>query len=143
MTIKERIAEMNDEALLIDDHDNAIIGMASRCGGPSVVLYDPDIIIDNLHARGMSQEEAQEFFEFNIEGAYMGEHTPMFLTKFEFEETPVAKGDQAQRLLEAVAKWKQLYQPTCGESIYQTDKVNESCPELVEELMNIIGWETE
>jgi hypothetical protein len=26
----------------------------------------------------MTPEEAQEFFEFNIEGAYMGERTPVY-----------------------------------------------------------------
>jgi hypothetical protein len=26
----------------------------------------------------MSYEEAQEFFDFNIEGAYVGERTPMY-----------------------------------------------------------------
>jgi hypothetical protein len=73
------------EAVLIEGHDNALIGLASRCGGEPVALYDPDIIIDNLHAQGMVQEDAKEFFEFNIEGSYMGEHTPMFLTKLEEE----------------------------------------------------------
>ena len=28
----------------------------------------------------MSYEEAVEFFEFNVTGAYVGEHTPAFLT---------------------------------------------------------------
>jgi len=31
-------------------------------------LYDPDIIVDTLHAQGMTTEEAQEYYEFNIAG---------------------------------------------------------------------------
>jgi len=86
----------------------------------------------------------KDWLDENIKDNYGGSSTCIILNWKRYEEsTPVAKGDQAQRLLEAVTKWKQLYQPTCGESIYQTDKVNESCPELVEELMNIIGWESE
>ena len=68
MNIRERIAEYNEEALLLDGHDNAFIGLASRCGGPVVALYDPDIIVDTLHAQGMTTEEAQEYYEFNIAG---------------------------------------------------------------------------
>ena len=33
---------------------------------------------ENLR-RGMSEEEAVDFFEFNVAGAYMGPNTPMFV----------------------------------------------------------------
>jgi hypothetical protein len=29
----------------------------------------------------MTMEEAMEYFEFNISSAYMGENTPIFITK--------------------------------------------------------------
>ena len=29
----------------------------------------------------MSREEAEEFFEHNVAGAYVGENTPVFLTR--------------------------------------------------------------
>jgi hypothetical protein len=29
---------------------------------------------------GMSQEEAEEYFSFNVEGAWVGENTPLFAT---------------------------------------------------------------
>jgi len=42
--------------------------------------YDMEKIVRKLMKRdGMSHEEAQEYFNFNIGGAYMGEGTPMFL----------------------------------------------------------------
>ena len=28
---------------------------------------------------GMTEEEAQEYFDFNVEGAYMGEKTPIWV----------------------------------------------------------------
>lgn len=85
--IKDRIAEYNEEALLIDGYDEAIIGIASRCGSNAVVAYDSDKIIQILIERdGMDEEEAVEFFEFNIAGAYVGENTPMLIQIFEDEE---------------------------------------------------------
>jgi hypothetical protein len=33
--------------------------------------------------KDMSEEEAWEYFDFNIAGAYVGEHTPFFLEKME------------------------------------------------------------
>jgi hypothetical protein len=37
---------------------------------------------------GMTQEEAHEFIEYNIEGAYMGNHTPVFAWDYIDEGTP-------------------------------------------------------
>jgi len=31
---------------------------------------------------GMSMEEAEEYFEYNVQGAYVGEDTPIFMEKF-------------------------------------------------------------
>lgn len=69
--------------LKIDGHDNAILGPALvwRDGKqPQVLVYDADVICDNLEREdGMSREEAREYVEFNIEGAYMGEYTPILV----------------------------------------------------------------
>jgi|LakMenEpi03Aug12_release.lakeMendotaPanAssembly.Ray.scaffolds.fasta_scaffold17070_14 hypothetical protein len=77
---KDEILFHNPEALLIDGHDNAIIGMANFCGR-SVVLYDPVKVVDNLMKDGASYDEAYEFFVYNIESAYMGKNTPAFLVR--------------------------------------------------------------
>ena len=45
-----------------------------------VLVYSVDKIIEILIDRdGMTEEEAVEFFEFNIEGAYMGRMTPVYV----------------------------------------------------------------
>jgi hypothetical protein len=31
--------------------------------------------------KDMTSEEAEEYFEFNVQGAYVGENTPAFLIK--------------------------------------------------------------
>jgi hypothetical protein len=69
--------------LKIDGHDNAILGPAYIWRGNSqveVLVYDAEVIRGNLMMEsGMESEEAREFIEFNIEGAYMGEGTPIIV----------------------------------------------------------------
>lgn len=68
-----------DDMLFLDGFDEALIGSMDRFGGETVALYDRDKILDILMERdGMSREDAIEFFDFNIIGAYVGEHTPAF-----------------------------------------------------------------
>lgn len=83
MTLED-LKHMYPECLTIDGHDDAIIGVATQCGGLNVVLYDEDKIIKTLQ-QDMTYEEAVEHFDFNISGAYVGKLTPMFLTKLDKE----------------------------------------------------------
>lgn len=78
---RELIAEINPEALLCDGFDNAIIGMAERINLGPVVAYSVEKIIDIMMQRdGMTYEEALEYYDYNIQGAWMGEYTPIFIT---------------------------------------------------------------
>ena len=81
MTLTELVASHNEEAVLADGFDEAFIGMVERCGLPApVVLYDKGKCIQILIDRdGMTYEDAEEFFDFNVTGAWVGEYTPMFL----------------------------------------------------------------
>ena len=55
--------------------------MAERIGLGPVVAYDTEKIIEILVSRDeMSYEEAYEYFDFNIKGAWVGEFTPIFIT---------------------------------------------------------------
>ena len=73
--LKETIAEYNPEAMLSDGHDYAIMGYTSD----GRVVYSADQIIGGLMNEGMTEEEAVEYFLFNIEGAYVGEFTPIYM----------------------------------------------------------------
>lgn len=81
MTIsRSLIGEQNPEALFIDGHDDALIGMAARCGQPVLAVYSYGKIRATLMERdGMEQEEAEEFMEFNILGSWLGAHTPIVM----------------------------------------------------------------
>ena len=74
--LKETIAEHNPKALLADGHDDAIMGYSSDCR----VIYSVNQIVETLVERdGMTPDEAIDFFNFNIECAYLGEHTPIYM----------------------------------------------------------------
>ena len=67
------------DTLVADGFDEAIIGIG-RQFNKNLVIYDEDKCIEILMERdGMSEEEAIEFFEFNVVGAYVGEYTPIYL----------------------------------------------------------------
>ena len=69
--------ETEQELIFFNGHDNAIMGIGKQFT-KTAVIYNKEIIILNLMA-DMSREEAEEFFEFNITGAYVGEATPIIL----------------------------------------------------------------
>jgi hypothetical protein len=82
VNIRESLAEEWDTDLLFlsdEEFDEAIIGVAERIGQSAVVAYDTTKLVEVL-SRTMSVDEAYEYFEFNILGAYVGERTPMFVT---------------------------------------------------------------
>jgi hypothetical protein len=66
----------DEQFLIADGHDYAIIGYDEREGR---LIYSVSAIILHLHEYdGMSEEEAQEFFDFNIYNAHVGEKTPIW-----------------------------------------------------------------
>lgn len=75
---REYLAEENPEALFMDGFDEAIIGVAQRCNQLPLVIYDRRTCIEIL-MRSMTEEEAEEYFSFNCECAWMGDGTPLFL----------------------------------------------------------------
>ena len=76
-----KISEEYPDLLKADGFDEAIIGVVQRIG-VQAICYDEDKVIEIL-MRDMSEEEAIEYFEFNIAGAWVGESTPFFLQKMD------------------------------------------------------------
>ena len=76
-----KIKEEYPDLLTLDGFDEAIIGVVERIG-IQAICYDTAKIIEILCERhGMEDEEAAEYFEFNIAGAYVGERTPIFVAQ--------------------------------------------------------------
>lgn len=69
-----------DTLILCDDLLPAFVGIVERFGAPPIACYDYDAVIDlYVHRDGMTPEEAAEYFEFNVLGAWVGDHTPCFV----------------------------------------------------------------
>lgn len=81
MTIPE-ISRACPDLLLMDGHESALVGLAV-VDGVERLVYDQDVVIRNLVEMGASQEEAEEFYDFNIAQAYVGERTPVLMKFFE------------------------------------------------------------
>ena len=63
-----------DNTLKADGFDDCIVGVDTK----SRIIYNADKIVDRL-TEDMEREEALEFFYYNIDGAYVGEYTPVFM----------------------------------------------------------------
>ena len=69
--------------LKADGFDEAIIGQACiwrNQGMHNVLVYDAEKMRFILMKRdGMDADEAREYIEFNVEGAYVGDETPVYV----------------------------------------------------------------
>lgn len=74
--------------LKADGFDDCILGIAEVWDGNERVhriIYDGLLMIDVLMRDGMTHEEAVEYFEFNIDGAYYGKETPIYMFRSNLE----------------------------------------------------------
>jgi len=76
--------------LKADGLDEAIIGEAyvwRDNAQENVFVYSCDKIAEIIAYRdGMSEQEAIEFIEYNIEGAYVGKNTPVFVWDLRYKK---------------------------------------------------------
>jgi len=80
--ISEAVEEhYNESVILADGLEDAFVGVARRFGWTQpVAVYDYRKCIEIFEERDdMSQEQAVEFFEFNVIGAWVGDQTPIFV----------------------------------------------------------------
>ena len=84
----DQLADANEETMLLaDGFDDAILGLVRRCGQLPIVIYDRAKCIQLLIDRdGMTREDAEEYFEFNVSGAWVGEGTPGYLEALDPED---------------------------------------------------------
>lgn len=78
--VREYLADIDSEVLLADGFDEAIIGTVERFSSGPLVLYDREKCIQILMGQEMTRSEAEEFFDYNVTGAWMGDGTPCFAT---------------------------------------------------------------
>ena len=91
MTRAERIydflRDVNPEALLADGLEEALVGTTTGMyplRGP-VAVYDRQRCVEVFMRKGMNEEEADEWMSYSVEGAFVGEGTPVFVDFRDFE----------------------------------------------------------
>ena len=90
--IKEWVSGWNEDALLADGFEDAIVGISERIGRDPIVVYDKDkcieILVEMMESDGTDDDPyttAVEYFEFNVIGSWVGEGTPGFITFWDSE----------------------------------------------------------
>jgi len=68
----------DEKILLADGLENAFMGVGRQFHHP-VAIYSYKKVIKILMRSKMSHEEAVEYFDYNIAGAFIGDQTPVFL----------------------------------------------------------------
>jgi hypothetical protein len=88
----EKVVESSEEDVLFaNGFDEAILGLSLDNPKEGLrVIYDYSKCISILEERdGMTLEEAEEFFSFNVVGAWVGEGTPLYVLTKDFLEEEV------------------------------------------------------
>jgi hypothetical protein len=79
--IDQYLDDRGESALLADGFEEALIGFGQRCGQPLLAVYDYTKMVEVLMFRdGMSYDDACEYIDYNVVGAWVGEQTPLILT---------------------------------------------------------------
>ena len=78
---REEIGEQYPELLVIDPEcfDAAIIGVIHDFDRTAVCYSEAKVIEILMKEDGMDYDEAVEYYQFNVLGSWLGEHTPMYL----------------------------------------------------------------
>lgn len=71
--------------LKMDGFDDCVLGVAEGFDGIPRIIYSEALIVKKL-CKEMSLEEAWDYFNFNIRGAYMGTETPLILEEMSLED---------------------------------------------------------
>jgi len=81
--LTEKVTEALDEEeiTLADGFADAFLGIG-RQFGKAIAVYSRRKCIEIL-MRDMDEEQAEEYFEFNLAGAWVGESTPIYLEELE------------------------------------------------------------
>jgi|TARA_R100001530_G_scaffold81245_1_gene56681 hypothetical protein len=78
---RDEIAAYDEEIAFWEGCDEALVGVGERCGCPPVAVYDDEKLLECFMQQGMGYDEAREWIDFNLSGAWVGKRTPIILFK--------------------------------------------------------------
>jgi hypothetical protein len=112
------LREQDEEAVIYDGLDGAVVGIGHRCGQPPVVVYDYDRIVKVLVERDLiTPEEATEWIDHNIIGGWIGDRTPIVMQRMyrasRKQRVVNAEIARLRSALEKIAEMKD--EPFCAE----------------------------
>lgn len=77
---RDYIDEIAEGAIVMDGYDDCIVGISEEFGRETRIVYSKQRIIQKMVKTDlMTEEEAIEYFYFNMVGGYYGERNPIFL----------------------------------------------------------------
>jgi hypothetical protein len=85
--IEDELLGEDEYVILADGFEEAFVGIGRQFGNP-IAVYDKSKCIEIL-MDDMSEEDAYEYFSYNVDGAYVGEETPIFLEFFEKQKLTI------------------------------------------------------
>ena len=77
------VEKHGEDMMTMDGYDDCIAGVVIRFGQEPIVCYDLEKVMAQLEKEGMTREEAEEWWEYNQVGAWVGPRTPCFLDNLE------------------------------------------------------------
>lgn len=76
----------SDQTMFADGFEKAVVGFQGE-GDVLRVVYDKKIMLNILiENEDMTTEDAIEYLEYNVFGAYVGEGTPIYIDPGNYEE---------------------------------------------------------
>jgi len=81
----KKLRILNPDAILLDDMDSAIIGLASVGVFGPVAVYSKRKIYETLRDTGVSQDDLDECYAGRCLSTWGGEHTPAILDDLSLE----------------------------------------------------------
>jgi hypothetical protein len=82
MTTDEIVEELlaSEEAVLLpEDYRSALIGVGYRFNSGPLAVYSLNMILEILTSDGTSMEDALDWYQYNMVGAWVGDGTPIFV----------------------------------------------------------------
>lgn len=79
-SIQEHLEALDENVLLMDGFDEALIGFSQRINEPMLAVYSWEKMMDVcMETDGMTWEDAEEYISYNCIGAWVGEQTPIIV----------------------------------------------------------------
>jgi len=77
--IEQEMIDNESKALFLDGFDEALIGCGSQYSKQLLVVYSASKIIKCLIQQGMTEEDALDYYNYNISCAWVGDGTPFIV----------------------------------------------------------------